>query len=398
MGKAKKAKKKTPYSGGDYLLVLTTLGIMIFGVTMVFSASYYYSINDTGNPYAFLIKTVAWDFLGVIAMLFMAGFDYHRLKKIAPAFMAVSIFLLCMVFTPLGVEINYATRWIRIGSAAHGFTFMPGEAAKPAVILFTAWFLCKNPAKIKSFSQGVLPLMLLAGVCGGLIVMQPNLSTAITVCIIIFGMMFAAGVKLIYFGGLAGMGGLAVLSLILFNPDSHWNKRLTSFMDPFADPLNTGYQVCQSLLALGSGGLFGRGLGKSIQKNLYLPEPQNDFIFAIIGEELGYVRCLLLIMAYMVLVWRAIEIAVNAKDLFGSLLASGIGIMIGIQVILNIAVVTSSMPPTGVILPLVSYGGNATIIFLGCIGVLLNISRYAGKEGRKVVVREKINTAMGRLR
>ena len=189
-------------------------------------------------------------------------------------------------------------------------------------------------------------------------------------------MMFVAGLKLRYCFGLVGLGAVGIAGILIANPDSHWADRITSFLDPFANPLGDGYQVVQSLMALGSGGLFGVGLGKSIQKNLYLPEPQNDFILAIIGEELGYIGLLILMLVYVVLIWRGIHVAVNAPDQFGMLLASGIISMIAIQVVLNIAVVTSSMPPTGVTLPFVSYGGNALMLFMGSMGILLNISRH----------------------
>ncbi|MFV0518516.1 MAG: putative lipid II flippase FtsW [Aminipila sp.] len=366
------AKRKRRMKSGDFILVLITLGLVIFGIIMVFSASYYTSINKTGNPYAYLIRDTVWAMLGLAAMMVTATIDYRFYGKIAKPAMITVVVLLLLLFTPLGIERNYATRWLGVG----GITIMPGELAKPAAIIFTAWFLSKDPKRIKSLTKGVLPLFLLCGVYGGLIIMQPNLSTAITVCIIIVGIMFAAGLNYVYLGGLLGIGAAGFCVLLITNPDSHWMKRLTSFMDPFADPLNTGYQVVQSLLALGSGGLFGLGLGKSIQKNLYLPEPQNDFIFAIIGEELGFIGCVILMVCYIILVWRAIHIAINAADLFGTLLAAGIAIMIGIQVILNIAVVTSSMPPTGVTLPFVSYGGNALTIFMASVGILLNISRH----------------------
>lgn len=365
-------KRKRRMQSGDYILVLITLGLVIFGIIMVFSASYYTSINKSGNPYSYLIKDTVWAMMGLCAMLITASVDYRFYGKISKPIMIISLILLVLLFTPLGVERNNAARWIGVG----GITIMPGELAKPAAIIFTSWFLSRDSRLIKSFTKGVLPLFALCGIYGGLIILQPNLSTAITVCIIIIGIMFAAGLNYIYLGGLVGVGALGICTLIITNPDSHWMKRLTSFMDPFADPLNTGYQVVQSLLALGSGGLFGLGLGKSIQKNLYLPEPQNDFIFAIIGEELGFIGCLILIIAYVILVWRGIHISINAPDLFGTLLAAGISIMIGVQVILNIAVVTSSMPPTGVTLPFVSYGGNALMIFMASIGILLNISRH----------------------
>jgi cell division protein FtsW len=254
---------------------------------------------------------------------------------------------------------------------------MPGEVAKICAIIFVAWFLSRDPKRIRSSTKGVFPLLVLCGVYFALIIKQPNLSTAITICAIIIGMMFVAGLNILYLVSVGVMGGFGILGLILVDKEGYWMKRITSFIDPFQDPLGSGWQVIQSLLALGSGGLFGVGLGKSIQKTLYLPEPQNDFIFSIIGEELGFVGCLVLIACYIVLIWRGSHIALNAPDLFGTLMAAGITIMLAVQVILNIAVVTSSMPPTGITLPFVSYGGNALLLFMGSFGILLNISRHS---------------------
>jgi cell division protein FtsW len=205
------------------------------------------------------------------------------------------------------------------------------------------------------------------------------MSTAITVVGIIFAMMFVAGLHLRYVGAMFIMGVSGILMLII-KGGGYRMQRLVSFLDPFADPLGDGYQVCQGLLALGSGGLRGLGLGKSIQKNLYLPEPQNDFILAIIGEELGYIGVLVLMLVYLILIYRGIRIVLQAPDRFGMLLGSGIVMMIGIQVLLNVAVVTSSMPPTGITLPFVSYGGNALWLFMGSMGILLNISRQIKKD------------------
>jgi len=257
---------------------------------------------------------------------------------------------------------------------------MPGELAKPAAIIFVAWFLSEDMDRIKSVKKGILPLLAVMAVLAGLIIKQPNLSTAITVCGIIVAMMLVAGMKWRYVFSTLGIGAAGILSILLFMKDSYWYTRLTAFTDPFADPLASGYQAVQSLLALGSGGLFGVGLGKSVQKNLYLPEPQNDFILAIIGEELGFVGILCIMIVYSLLIWRGIHIAINAPDQFSMLLASGIVLMIAIQVILNIAVVTSSIPATGINLPFISYGGNALLIFMFSIGVLLNISRHAPKN------------------
>lgn len=375
---AKKRKREltnTKMKSGDFILVILTLALVIFGIIMVFSASYYFSLNKYGDPYHYLKRDILWAVSGLIGMLIMASIPYKTYYELAPGIMAFSIASLVLIFTPLGVTRNNATRWIGIGP----ITFMPGEFAKIAVILFVAWYLSKDPSRIKSAKQGVMPLLALAGVCGLLIVKQPNLSTAITVCGIIVLMMFVAGMSWWYIGGIAGLGAGAVMMLVFMAPESEWMKRITSFLDPFADPLGEGYQVVQGLLALGTGGLFGNGLGKSVQKNLYLPEPQNDFILSIIGEEIGFIGIVFLMVAYAVLIWRGIHIAVNASEMFGSMVAAGITIMIALQVIMNIAVVTSSMPPTGVTLPFVSYGGNALWLFMGSMGILLNISRHTLK-------------------
>lgn len=361
---------------GDFLLMLFTTMLVIFGLIMVFSASYYYSISWTGSAYGYLKRHGIWVILGFIAMVFGASFDYRYYRKIAIPVLIISFVLLVLIFTPLGQNVNGATRWLKVGP----ITLMPGELAKMAAIIFIARFLSDKPDRIQSIPRGILPCVGIAGVLGILIVKQPNLSTAITVVGIILAMMLVAGMKWRYVIGAGGAGVAGIIAIVLFMKDTYWYQRLTIFMDPFVDPLGDGYQGVQSLLALGSGGLFGVGLGKSVQKNLYLPEPQNDFILAIIGEELGFIGILALIVLYCLLLWRGVHIALNAPDQFGMLLASGIVLMIAIQVILNIAVVTSSMPPTGINLPFISYGGNALLIFMFSAGVLLNISRHGPKN------------------
>ncbi|MEG0830532.1 MAG: putative lipid II flippase FtsW [Anaerovoracaceae bacterium] len=359
------------------MLIIITIILVLFGIIMVFSASYYSSINTTenGSPYSYLIKTIIYAVLGFIIMWFTGIFDYRRYKKLALIFLGISIVLLVLLIIPgVGITTNGATRWLGTGA----FTIMPGEIAKIAVIIFVARFLSQDPSRIRSFTKGILPLLALCGVCGGLIYLQPNLSTAITIIAIIIMMMFVAGLSWYWCGGIIGVG-VAGITTLLITDNGFWNERFTSFLNPFADALGDGYQVVQSLLALGSGGLFGVGLGKSVQKNLYLPEPQNDFILAIIGEELGFIGIIVLLIMYAILIWRGIHIALNAPDQFGLLLASGITIMLAIQVILNVAVVTSSMPPTGITLPLVSYGGNALWLFMGSMGILANISRHSVK-------------------
>ncbi len=371
--------RKTKLHSADYVMVVLTMALVIFGIIMVFSASYYWSIDTAGNPYSFLIKDIIWALSGGAMMLATMVIDYHKYKKIAPYLLIISLILLVLVLF-IGDDINGAKRWIGVG----GVTIMPGEIAKICAILFVAWFLCRDVRRVNNFFTGVLPLFLLCGIYGVLIMQQPNMSTAITVVGIIISMMFVAGLKLPYFVGLMGAGVAAAVALI-FMDGGYRLARATSFVDPFKDALGDGYQVVQGLLALGSGGLFGVGLGKSVQKNLYLPEPQNDFILAIIGEELGFIAILILLGVYLFLIARGVKIALNAPDRFGLLVASGITMMIGIQVLLNVAVVTSSMPPTGITLPFVSYGGNALWLFMGSMGILLNISRQIPKDDRSIV-------------
>ena len=358
---------------GDYLVVMLTMMLIIFGVVMVFSSSYYTALKDYGDPYFFFKKELAFVAIGVVLMLIVALLDYHIYRRFSYIIIGASFVMLFLVFTPLGVTRNYATRWIGIGPV----TVMPGELAKLGVILFIAWYLSENPERVKSFKYGILPMMALAGGVFGLIYLQPNLSTAITIFIIAVGMMFVAGAKISHLFVIGSLGVLAGVFAIFVDPDGGYRlARMTHFMDPFQDHLASGYQVVQSLYALGSGGLLGVGFGKSIQKNLYLPDAHNDFILSIIGEELGFIGILALLTAYMLLLWRGINVAINAKDMYGSLLASGVTIMMGVQLVLHVATVTSSMPPTGITLPFVSYGGNAIWMFMIAMGLLINISRY----------------------
>ena len=243
---------------GDFLLMIFTAALVIFGIIMVFSASYYYSISQDGTAYSYLRRQIMWVIAGFCAMVFGAAFDYRRYRKFAIPFLILGVILLALIFTPLGHTANNATRWLKVGP----ITFMPGEFAKLFVIIFTAWFLSEKPDRIKSVTRGILPLVGIAAVYGLLIVKQPNLSTAITVCGIIVSMMLVAGMKWRYVFGTAALGGAGILSILLFMKDTYWYQRMTSFVDPFQDPLGEGYQAVQSLLALGSGGLFGVGLGK----------------------------------------------------------------------------------------------------------------------------------------
>ena len=347
------------------------LALTLFGIVMVFSASYYTSLSKYGYAYEYLKQAAMWVGAGWVVFIFFAFIDYHVLKVFAWPALIAGFVLLLLLFTPLGVTLNNATRWLDFKI----FTVMPGEVIKFSLILWIAAFLGNDPEKIRRAKDGVIPVFAITAVIAVLIVKQPNMSTAGIVAILAVGMMFVAGMRLYWLGiiGALGLGGF--MWMLLSQKGAYMLQRVHTFFDPFADELGSGYQVVQSLLALGSGGVTGVGLGKSIQKALYLPEPMNDFITAIIGEELGLIGLIALLAVYILLIWRCCRIALRARDYYGMLLASGITILLGTQVILNVAVISASFFPTGVVLPFITLGGNAMVIFLALMGILFNISR-----------------------
>ncbi len=378
-------KHKTSFLGNvivqlkevDFFLLTITLILAFYGLVMVFSASYYFSISESGNPFYYLIRDGIWVALGIGLMCFGALVDYRRYnnRNLILAVLLVCFMLLVLVLTPVGTSANDATRWIKLGPV----TIMPGEIAKMGMIFFISWFFADNPKKIDVISRGILPVLVIMMVFAVLIINQPNLSTAITLCGIVVVMMLVAGMRWSYVFGVIIIGIVSIVGLILIK-GGYWMERFTTFTHPFDFEATSGYQIVQGLQALGSGGLFGVGLGKSVTKSLYLPYPHNDFILAIIGEETGFLGILVLLILYSLFIWRGARIALRCEDQFGLLLASGTILMVAIQVILNIAVVTSSMPATGVNLPFVSYGGNALMIFMFMSGVVLNISRHIPRE------------------
>jgi len=364
--------KKNPY---DSVLILSVSALIAIGIIMVFSSSFSYALVNYNDGYHFLKRILAWTVVGSFAMTFCAKFPYWQWKRFAKLILIASLVLLVTVLTPLGKELNGAQRWIGVGS----LTVMPSEVAKFAVVIYLSASIEQKKEKMQSFIHGTIPYLLLIGLFFGLIYMQPDFSTAFVVAVVMMALVFVGGMKMSHFVGLASGGAAGIVGLLVYfflSGNSYKAKRITAFLDPWADASGTGYQVIQSLLALGSGGLFGRGLGRSIQKHFYLPEPQNDFIFAIIGEELGFIGCTFILLLFAVLIWRGIRIAMNAPDLFGCLVATGFVAVITIQVLINIAVATSSMPATGLPLPFISFGGNTLVIFMALCGIVLNISRH----------------------
>ncbi|QSZ27921.1 stage V sporulation protein E [Aceticella autotrophica] len=359
----------------DYNILISVLILVSIGVIMVFSASSasaYYTYNDS---FYFLKRQLLWSTIGFFAMTIMMNIDYHKLRKIVGIYLFGSILLLIAVLIPgIGVESYNATRWIGVGS----FTIQPSEFAKYAIILYIANYFDKKPNYAKSFKKGVLPVLFLAGLLFFLIMKQPNFSTAGTIFIISIILLFVAGAKISFMATLFGLGGSA--ALIVVASVKYIRQRVFTFLNPWQDIQKHGYQIVQSLYALGSGGLFGVGLGRSRQKFMYLPMPQNDFIFSIIGEELGLIGTATILLLFLYLIMRGLRVAAKAPDMFGCLIATGITGLIGVQTLINVAVVTSSMPATGVSLPFISYGGTSTVLMMGAMGVLLNISRYSNSD------------------
>ena len=362
--------------GGIDLVVLTTVILFsLFGVAMVFSAGYYQTINTSNpNPLYYLMRQGIFVVTGWVLMLIAANVDYHLYEKTGAAFLALSILLLVLVLV-IGQNVNGAVRWINLGF----FRITPSEFSKIFVIIFTASYLVRDPRNIRTL-KGLAVLVAAMAAHFILIIRQPNLSTAIVIVMIMIAIMIVGGLNPLYLVVPAAGAVAGYFYIITYKTPYHWYQRLTSFMDPFAERQGDGYQVVQGLIALGNGGLKGLGFGKSISKNMYLPEPQNDFILAILGEELGYIGFLILMAAYIFLMFRLMMIALKAKDRLGFYLATGIGVMLGLQVVINVAVVTSSMPATGITLPFISYGGTSMWSFMIAMGIALSVSRKKEPE------------------
>ncbi len=363
-----KKKRKAP----DFILFVIVLLLLTIGIVMVYSSSYVYAQVAFADGAHFLKKQLIWAVLGVIGMILMMNVDYRFYKKWAYPIFILAVIMLLLLFVPgVGVEIKDATRWIDIA----GQRFQPSEIAKLAMVIFLAKMLAEGQAQIKQFIRGLaVPLMVVGVVCG-LILLQPDLGTAATIAGTAFLMLLAAGAKLSHLGllGLIG-GGLATLAIFM---KSYRMKRIMAFKDPWSDPLGDGFQTIQALLAVGSGKIFGAGLGQGRQKFLYLPEQHTDFIFAVLAEELGFIGAALVLLLFVLFLWRGLKIAIKAPDSFGALLGTGITIMVVLQALLNLGVVTGSLPVTGITLPFISYGGSSLTLNLLGIGILLNISRYA---------------------
>lgn len=341
--------------------------LVALGVIMVFSASYY-NAGLAGDSLSEFKSQLLWAVVGLIAMIITSKIDYKFFRKLAIPSLIVGIILLVLVLL-VGAKINDARRWFILGP----FSFQPAELVKLCVVLFMARSIELHKGSIAKFRQ--IPIyILVAGVIGALLYFQPNLSMALIITILIFVMLFLAGMPYIWIIIMGGFG-LGGIGSMIFVKQNYWMDRIKSFQDIFADPLGKGYQVIQSLYALGAGGLFGMGLGQSRQKYKYLPYSESDFIFAIIGEELGFIGACFVIILFGILVWRLLVTGAKAPDIFGAMVACGMGSLIAIQAIINIAVVTHTIPATGVPLPFISAGGSSLAVIMSGIGIVLNISK-----------------------
>ncbi len=374
--KALKRKKKNNRGKMDITFLSFVLILLTVGLVMLFSASYAYSLEYYGNSYKFITRQALLGGVGVVAMLIASKIDYHIYKKFAwPFFFAVIIMLVVLLILPPMVDGMVVKRWLVIGP----INFQPSELAKLAIIVLFSTLISVNYKSIKNFGFIAILLAILGGTCV-LIVLEPHLSATVLVFCIGVVLMIVGGLPKKYIIGGLGLGVFGVVGLIVSGAISYGSDRIKYWLDPWLDPTGLGFQTIQSLLAIGSGGILGRGIGQSRQKYLWVPEPHNDFIFSIVCEELGLIGAVVIILLFCLLVWRGFTIAMHAPDKFGSLLALGLTFQVGLQAMLNIWVVTNTIPNTGISLPFFSYGGTSLLILLAEMGVVLSVSRGANIE------------------
>ncbi|MHA0855849.1 stage V sporulation protein E [Paenibacillus sp. CMAA1364] len=358
-------------SSPDLWILLCIMSLLTIGIIMVYSAGSVLGFHNYGDSFYFVKRQGIFAALGVMAMFVTASLDYRIWLTYAKAGLVICFILLIMVLIPgIGNVRGGARSWLGIGS----FGIQPSEFMKLGMILYLAKWLSRDHMDITSFRKGLLPPLALIGTAFGLIMLQPDLGTGSVMFGAAMMIVFTAGAQMKHLGMLALVGMVGFAGLILAAP--YRLKRITAFLDPWSDPLGAGYQIIQSLYAIGPGGLGGLGLGMSRQKYSYVPEPQTDFIFSILAEELGFIGGMIVLLLFLVLMWRGMRIAMTIQDRFGSLLAVGIIGMLAIQVIINIGVVIGMMPVTGITLPLISYGGSSLTLMLTALGILLNLSRH----------------------
>ncbi len=360
-------------------LFTVTVILIAIGIVMVYSASAIYAHEYLKDSAYFLKRHLIYLSLGIIVSLWVMSIDYNSIKKYIKPVLMVSFILLILVLIPgIGREVAGARRWFRFST----FSFQPSQVVKLVLILYIADVLSRKQSEIRSFFHGFLPPMIILGVSVGLILLQPDLGTAVVIASVVYMMLFIAGIRLFHLVPLL-VSSLPILGVIIL-AKPYRMKRILAFLNPWGDPQGIGFQIIQSYIALGSGGLSGVGLGQSRQKLFYLPGAHTDFIFSIIGEELGLVGTASIALLFMTFLWLGIRIAIRSKDLFGHLAALGIVLMIGLEAIINIGVATGSMPTKGLPLPFISYGGSSLIFDMMGVALLLNIAKHSEKAQVKI--------------
>ena len=354
----------------DIIIVATIVVLLAsFGCLMVYSASFYSAEYHYGNKYFFLFKQIMGVVLGIFAMIFFTFFDYHYLKKLKWWIIAFTLVLLALVFVPgIGMESYGAKRWISV----FGFSIQPSEIAKFSLVIFIASYMSDNHEKVKTF-KGLLPVLIVGGIICVLVMIEPSMSVTMCIAFVTLFMLIIGGMSKKHTLMFSIPAAALVPVLIIVEP--YRLKRLMAFIDPWASPQGEGFQLIQSLYSLGDGGLFGVGIFNSRQKYLFLPFAESDFILSIIGEEIGFLGLTIFLMIYLFLTYKLIKIGLRAKDRFGTMLACGVAFIISVQTLLNVAVVTGSIPPTGLPLPFISSGGTSVMVFMGAIGICLNVLR-----------------------
>ena len=358
----------------DKLLFTATLLLVCTSVVMVWSASAVVAMEKNNDPYLFLTKQGMWVLLGLCVVPVVMRIDYRTYRQPVVIWTGLGLVTVALVAVLFAAPRNGATRWLGVGSLG----IQPSELAKMAVIVFIAALLERRMDRIDEVSYSLLPIGVVLGVIVGLILVEPDLGTAVSVVMIAAVMIFAAGVNYRYIAGLV-LAALPALYVVLMSSD-YRRRRVTAFLDPWADPLGDGYQMVQSMIAVATGGLFGRGLMGGVQKLFYVPEPHNDFIYAVISEELGLIGASVVLACFCVITWRGLRTALRAPDRFGAFLAVGLTTMVAFQAFFNISVVLGLLPTKGIPLPFVSYGGSSLLMNLAGVGILLNVSQHASSS------------------
>ena len=352
------------------ILIMCVILISIFGIIMIYSASSVWALYKYNDEYKFLKNQLLFFIIGIIFLYFVSKIDYKKYYKYSNKILFICIMLLLLVLIPgIGTIRNGSRSWFGIGS----FGIQPSEFTKLGLIIFVSKYLSNNPNSMKDFKRGVLPIIFITLLVFGIIMLQPDFGTGTIIVMSIIGILFVAGLNIKIFIRFGILGLIGVIVLVLIAP--YRLTRILSFLNPWSDPLGSGFQIIQSLYSIGPGGLFGLGFGNSIQKHFYLPEPQTDFIFSIISEEFGILGILIIASIFILIFYNSLKISIDCEDLFGKYLSFGITFGLIFQTILNLSVVVGLIPVTGVTLPFLSYGGSSLIITMISIGIIINISK-----------------------